>query len=108
MSKLLALLVAALVLAACGVPEVDLELPDRSGNVQNPVDTPGSQDPGSPSVSPDDATDSSAGDPGTATSEGVPDPEELDELEQLVSEIEALLEGVSGELEQITFEEEGG
>lgn len=105
MSRILVLLAAVLMLAACGVPEVDLDLPERPPNQENV-----SQVAPDPPVSGDGSAGGTAAgqneDPASAVSP--PDPGDLDELEQLVSEIEALLEGVSEELEQIDFEEEGG
>lgn len=101
MIRLLLTSIALFALSACGVPEVDLDLPDRS---RPPVvTTPGSLAPTSSAA--DSSTSNEAGP--SSTGEAL-DPDELDELEQLVSEIEALLEGVSDELDQITFEEEGG
>ena len=105
MSRLFLLLIALVALAGCGVPEVDLDLPDRP-RAPDAV-TPSSLDPTNP-VS--DSMEVSPVDPANEPSSSVapPDSDDLDQLEQLVSEIEALLEGVSEELDQITFEEEGG
>lgn len=95
------LTIIVLALAACGVPEVDLQLPDRTGP------TPGDSSEGD---QPGPSTDPGIRLPGTESGvpEGIPETDEIDELEQLVSEIETLLEGVSDELDQITFEEDGG
>ena len=100
MIRLLLTSIALFALSACGVPEVDLDLPDRSGP---PVVSPSSSAPTSSAGDPSNANEAGPSSTGEAL-----DPDELDELEQLVSEIEALLEGVSDELDQITFEEEGG
>ena len=102
------MLVAVLVLAGCSVPEVDLDLPERT--VQQPGG--GTADPATSTTESSStgttATQSSGEDGDDPASGAPPDPETLDELEQLVSEIEALLDDVSDELGQISFEEEGG
>lgn len=106
MRRVCLLLVAAVALAACGVPEVDLNLPDRP-RVQEGLQTvpsDGAETGSGPAVT--GSGSESADDP--ASVPNAPDPSDIDELEQLVNEIESLLEGVSDELDQITFEEEGG
>ena len=104
MVRILVLLAAVLMLAACGVPEVDLDLPEPRGQGSGAELAPDPNAPGNDpaGVDPEDQGE----DPASTMSP--PDPDDLDELEQLVSEIESLLEGVSEELDQITFEEEGG
>ncbi len=106
--RVLTVLMTVLVLAACSVPEVDLDLPDRT--VQQPGGV--AADPTTPTTESSSTGttvsapgENGADDPATGSP---PDPETLDELEQLVSEIEALLDDVSDELDQISFEEEGG
>lgn len=105
MGRLLLFVMALVVFAGCGVPEVDLDLPERPGAPEAVPPVSLGQ-----ATTDDDAGDAGQGEPGADSSPDVnpPDPAELDELEQLVSEIESLLEGVSDELNQITFEEEGG
>lgn len=102
-SHLLSLVVLVVFLAGCGVPEVDLELPERPRSLQTvpPTST-------GPTNSAEGTSQPSSVESTTDPSTSPPDSDELDELEQLVSEIESLLEGVSDELDQITFEEEGG
>ncbi len=102
--RLVLLTLVVVALAACGVPEVEMDLPERPGiaGAESGVS------PTSPSSTADDPASGlpETGD-GSDPAPAPPDPEELDELDQLVREIEALLEGVSEELDQITFEEEG-
>lgn len=104
MSRLLILVAVVAVAASCTVPEVDLDLPDRSIPLET---TRPSEALENQPIGPGNGTAVDPTDPSDAPA-GVPDDAELDDLEQLVSEIEALLEGVSDELDQITFEEEGG
>lgn len=109
MSRLLVLIVVLVTAGACSVPEVDLDLPDRS----QPASTSPSGGASVGETNIDPLPDDNGTDPGSesASQSGElvpPASEDLDDLEQLVNEIEALLEGVSDELDQISFEEEGG
>lgn len=110
MTRLLTLAAVVVAAAACTVPEVDLDLPDRSQPVSGTEssETGTSQSNGSqgPSSTSEPATDPAGDSQGESVEP--PDSGEIDDLEQLVNDIEALLEGVSDELDQISFEEEGG